>query len=340
MGNKLGAPPPAGRGSTTPCCPWRTCVTATPYVWMAHPAGVDVSASCWGLPDRLRLRPAARPGDGRWTFVGERCSRTGSCRSCRCSSCSSAVGRSGCATSIIYELETDYANYLDALGAPDPAGAPVRLPQRPAAPGDRTRPAARGDHRRQRRDRGRVRLPGTGLPDLQAIQRQDFFLLQGVLPVRRDRRAASPTSSSTSPTSCSTRGRGPACRERQRDRAGHRSDGTEPPVVTAPAAARRRSCRGGPRGRHAKRCTSRCATEGDHRRHGDPRCSCSACSPRCSPTTRPASTSGRRPQPPSARVLVRHHDVRPGRLRHVRQRAAVDASSSACSAAGSPRCSA
>ena len=80
---------------------------------------------------------------------------------------------------IIYELEADYAHYLQALGAP---GRLVRryafrnalLPQLTglALPW--------GDRGRRPRHRVVFPYPGLGYLILQAIQNQDFFLLQGV----------------------------------------------------------------------------------------------------------------------------------------------------------------
>ncbi len=81
---------------------------------------------------------------------------------------------------IIYELEADYSHYLEALGAPQPTDPQVRLPQRDAAPDHRPGPSAGRDRRRRAGHRDRLLLSrDSATCILQAIQNQDYFLLQG-----------------------------------------------------------------------------------------------------------------------------------------------------------------
>ena len=60
---------------------------------------------------------------------------------------------------IIYELESDYANYLQALGAPSKLVRKYALRQRGAAADVGPRARARRRRRRRARDRDRLRLP-------------------------------------------------------------------------------------------------------------------------------------------------------------------------------------
>ena len=90
---------------------------------------------------------------------------------------------------IIYELDADYSRYLNALGAPSGLVRRVRVPQRGPAPGHRPGPAA-GRHRgRRARDRDRVLVPGHRQAPPGGRPEPGLLPAAGHLPVHHHRRA-------------------------------------------------------------------------------------------------------------------------------------------------------
>ena len=77
---------------------------------------------------------------------------------------------------IIYELESDYSHYLEALGAAASTRAQVRLQKRPPATDNRTGTAARGPCRRGSADRSRLRIPRPRLTGACRNRQRRLFL--------------------------------------------------------------------------------------------------------------------------------------------------------------------
>jgi peptide/nickel transport system permease protein len=179
LGNKLGALAARRKVLDNTVLPLSYLLTATPYVWMAILLSWSLGV-VWGIfPTAFGYDQLLQPA-WTWKFI------------------SSVISHwflpflslflvllggwaIGMRNLVIYELETDYANYLGALGAPD------RLVRRYAF-----RNALLPQVTGLALQLGVIvagnivtevvfAYPGLGSLILNAIERQDFFLLQGVL---------------------------------------------------------------------------------------------------------------------------------------------------------------
>jgi peptide/nickel transport system permease protein len=179
LGNKLGALAARRKVLDNTLLPLSYLLTATPYVWMAI-------LLAWALGVVWEIFPTAYGYDQllipawSWKFVGSLLSHwflpflslflvlVGGW----------AIGMRNL---VIYELETDYANYLNSLGAPErlvrryafrnallPQVTGLALTLGVIVAGNIVTEVV-------------FAYPGLGTLILQAIQREDFFLLQGVL---------------------------------------------------------------------------------------------------------------------------------------------------------------
>ena len=179
FGNKLGALAARRKVLDNTLLPLSYLLTATPYVWMAILLSWSLGV-VWGIfPTAFGYDQLLQPAWS-WKFVSSLLSHwflpflslflvlLGGW----------AIGMRNL---VIYELETDYANYLNALGAPE------RLVRRYAF-----RNALLPQVTGLALQLGVIvagnivtevvfAYPGLGHLILQAIERQDFFLLQGVL---------------------------------------------------------------------------------------------------------------------------------------------------------------
>ena len=179
FGNKLGALAARRKVLDNTLLPLSYLLTATPYVWMAILLSWSLGV-VWGIfPTAFGYDQLLQPAWS-WKFLGSLLSHwflpflslflvlLGGW----------AIGMRNL---VIYELETDYANYLNALGAPE------RLVRRYAF-----RNALLPQVTGLALQLGVIvagnivtevvfAYPGLGHLILQAIERQDFFLLQGVL---------------------------------------------------------------------------------------------------------------------------------------------------------------
>lgn len=179
VGNKLGAAAARRRSLDNTVLPLSYLLTATPYVWMAILLSWALGVVWGAFPTAFGYDQTLVP-QWSWMFIGSVLSHwflpflslflvlVGGW----------AIGMRNL---VIYELETDYANYLYALGAPN------RLVRRYAFRNSLLPQLTGLALQLGVIVAGNIvtevvfAYPGLGYLILQAIQRSDFFLLQGVL---------------------------------------------------------------------------------------------------------------------------------------------------------------